>query len=106
MTDYIQSNFVYNIGVPRLYLYFWIRVKLEFGILHERAYWVGVYTPKQSRKGHCIFYITDYIQSNFVFNIGVPRSYLDFLDSGKIWISVFYMREHRELVYILQNRVE
>ena len=71
---------------------------MNFGILHERAYGVGVYTPKQSKIGHCIFLLTDNIQSNFVFNIGVPRSYLDFFDSGKIRISVFYMREHIELV--------
>ena len=48
-----------------------------------------VYTPKQSRLGHCIFFLTDYIKSNFFFNIGVPRQYLDFFDSGKIRISVF-----------------
>ena len=29
-----------------------------------------------------------------------------FFDSHEIRISVFYMREHTELVYILQNRVE
>ena len=50
--------------------------------------------------------MTDYIQSNFAFNIGVPRLYIDFFDLGKIRISVVYMREHNELVYILQNRVE
>ena len=71
-----------------------------------RAYCVGVYTPKQSRIGHCIFLLTDYIQSNFVFNIGVPRQYLYFFDSGRIRIFVFYMKDHVELVYILQNRVE
>ena len=76
------------------------------GILHERAYWVCVYTPKHSRKGCCIFFLTDCIQSNFVFYIGVPRLYLDFFDSGKISISVFYMRAHMELVNILQNKVE
>ena len=76
------------------------------GTLHERAYSVGVYTPIQSRKVHCIIFMTDYIQSKFDFNIGVPRLYLDFFESGKIRISVFYMREHIELVYILQNRVE
>ena len=42
----------------------------------------------------------------FIFNIGVPRKFLDFFDSGKIRISVFYMRENIELVYILQNRVQ
>ena len=50
--------------------------------------------------------MTDYIQRNFSFIIGVPRLYLDFFDSGKIRISVFYMREHIEVVYILQNIVE
>ena len=46
---------------------------MNFGILHERAYWVGVYTPKQSRQGHCLFSQTDYIQSNFGWNIAMPR---------------------------------
>ena len=42
-------------------------------MLHDRAYGVGVYTPKQSRIGHCIFSLTDYTQRNFDFNIKVPR---------------------------------
>ena len=71
-----------------------------------RAYEVGVYTPKQSRIGHFTFLLTDYIQSNFVSIIGVPRLYLDVFDLGKIRISVFYKREHTEFLYILQNRVE
>ena len=79
---------------------------MNFGILHERPYCVGVYTPKQGRIGHSIFFLTRYIQRNFVFHIGVLRLYLDFFASGKIRISVFYMREHIELIYILQNRVE
>ena len=79
---------------------------MNFCILHERAYGVGVYTPKQSRIGHCIFFLTDYILSNLVYNIGMPRLHLDFFDSGKIIISVFFMRGDTELVYILQNRVE
>ena len=70
----------------------------------ENIEWL--YTPKQRRIGHCIFSLTDYIKSNFVFNVGVPRQYLDFFDSRKIRNSVFYMREHTEMVYILQNRVE
>ena len=65
-----------------------------------------MYTQEQSRKGHCIFFLSDYIQSKFACNIGVPREYLDFFDSGKIRISVVYMREHTELLYILQNRVK
>ena len=59
-----------------------------------RAYGIGVYTPKQSRIGHCIFFLTDFIQSNSLVNNGVTREYLDIFDSGKIRISVFYMREH------------
>ena len=57
-------------------------------------------------KGIVYFFLTDYIQRNFVFNIDIPRYYLDFFDSRKIRISVFYMREHTEFVYILQYRVE
>ena len=65
-----------------------------------------LYTPKQSRIGHCIFFLTDYIQRNFVFNLGVRKIIFRFFDTGKIRISVFYIREHTEFVYILQNRVE
>ena len=53
-----------------------------------------------------VYFLTDYINSNFSFNIGVPRLYLDVFDSIKYRISVFYIREHMELVYILQNTVE
>ena len=63
---------------------FSIPISLEFLYLNERAYSVVVYTPKKSRIGHCIFFLTDYIQSNFVSNISVPRYYLDFFDSRKI----------------------
>ena len=39
----------------------------------ERAYGVGVYTTKQSRIKHFIFFLTNYVQRNFVLNIGVSR---------------------------------
>ena len=42
----------------------------------------------------------------FSFNVGVPKYYLDFFDSRKIRISLFYMKEHIELEYIIRNRVE
>ena len=42
----------------------------------------------------------------FSFYLGAPRYYLDFFYSLKYRISVFYMREQVELVYILQNKVE
>ena len=61
---------------------------------------------KRVEYGIVYFYLTDDIQSNFSFNIEVPRQYLDFFDSGRIRISVYYMREHTEFVYILQKRVE
>ena len=56
-----------------LFRFFLIPEKFEYRILHERAYKVDVYIAKQSRKGHCIFFLTDYIQRNFAFNVGVPR---------------------------------
>ena len=34
--------------------------------------------------GIVYFFLTDYIQRNFIFNIWVPRLYLDIFDSGKI----------------------
>ena len=79
---------------------------MNFGILHERAYGVSVYTPIKSRIKHCIFSVTDYTQNNFVFNIGVPRLYLDFFRFAKYRISAFNMKEHMKFVNITQNRVE
>ena len=71
-----------------------------------RAYLVGVYITKKSRKGHCIFFLTDYIQRNFILTLGRIDIIQIFFDLRKIRISVFYMKEHIELVYILQNKVE
>ena len=42
----------------------------------------------------------------FSFNFCAPRYYLDFIYTRKFRNFVFYVREHIELVYILQNRVE
>ena len=64
--------------MPRLYSDIFDSLNIDFLYLNERAYEVGVYTPKQSIIGHCIFILTDYIQRNISFNIGVPRQYLDF----------------------------
>ena len=55
------------------FLIFFDSRKIRIVFLHERAYYVGVYTLKQSRIGHSIFFLTDYIQRNFVLNIRVPR---------------------------------
>ena len=68
------APFFFNFGAPRYCLDFFRFAQIyNFCILHERAYGVGVYTPKQSRIWRCIFILTYYIQSCFVFNIGVPR---------------------------------
>ena len=81
---------------------FMIRVKLEFLYFTlERAYWVGVYTRKHSRIRHCIFFLTEYIQSDFLLTFGCLHIIWIFFDSRKIRISVFYLREHIELVYII-----
>ena len=63
---------------------------------HERAYRVGVYTPKQSRIRHCVFFITDYIRSHFILTLGRLDIILIIFDSPKIRILVFYMREYIE----------
>ena len=75
-------------------------------MLHERAYGVGLYTSKQSRIWYCLFFLTDYIQRNFVFNKGCLDNIQIFFNTLKYRISVFHMREHMNLVYTLQNRVE
>ena len=65
-----------------------------------------VYIIQNKVEKGIVYFLTDYINRNFAFNIGVPRLNLDFFDSIKYRISLFYMREHMELVYILQNTVE
>ena len=67
---------------------------------------MGVYTPKQSKIKHCIFFITEYMQSQFLLTLGRLDIIKIVFDWCKIRISVFYMREHIELVYIRQNKVE
>ena len=67
---------------------------------------MGVYTPKQSKIKHCIFFLTDYMQSQLLLTLGRLDIIKIVFDWRKIRISVFYMREHIELVYILQNKVE
>ena len=109
---YIFSNrlysepFSFNFEEPRYCLEFSIRVELELRYLHERAYWVGVYTQKQNRRGHCIFFLTDYIQRNFAFNIVVPGKYLDFffihvnsyfgiIHERAYWVGVYTPKQSR-----------
>ena len=53
-------------------------------MLHERAYGVRVYTPKQSTIGHCIFFLTDYIQSQFLLTLGRLHIIYIFFDSRTI----------------------
>ena len=61
----------------------------------------------QNKVELALYIFSDRLHSEqFFFYIRVPRKYLYFFDSRKTTISVFYMREHTELVYILQNRVE
>ena len=66
--------FSFKFKIPRYYLDLFRFAKyLNFGILRERGYLVGLHTPKHSRIGHCIFFLTDYIPRKFAVNIGVPR---------------------------------
>ena len=61
----------------------------------------------QNRVEKGIVYFSDILYSEqFFLTLGCVDNIYIFLDSRKIRISVFYMREHMELVYILQNRVE
>ena len=61
----------------------------------------------QNRVEKGILHFSERLYSEqFACNIGVPKLYLYFPYSCKIRISVFYIREHTELVYILQNRVK
>ena len=50
--------------------------------------------------------MTDDIKNNLLLILGCLDNIKNFFDSRKIRISVFYMREPTELVYIHQNKVE
>ena len=61
----------------------------------------------QNKVEYGIVYFFNRLYSEpFSFNFVAPRYYLDFFDLPKFRISVFYIREHMELVYILKHRVE
>ena len=78
----------------------------NFCILHEREYGVCVYPPKHI-KNNIVYIFGQIIFRAVLFLKLVCLDYiLDFFDSGKIRNFVFYMKEHIELVYLLQNRVE
>ena len=62
-----------------------------------------VYIIQNKVEKGIVYFLTDYINRNFAFNIGVPRFNLDFFDSLKYRISVFYNGQHTDLVYILQT---
>ena len=53
-----------------------------------------------------MFFLPGIIQSHFPLTLGRIDIIYIYFDSRTIRISVFYIREHIELVYILQNRVE
>ena len=72
----------------------------------QKKFTIPYSTPKQSRIKHCIFFLTYCIQSHFLLTLGFLDIIQIFIDLRKIRISLFYMREHIELVYILQKRVE
>ena len=109
---YIFSNRLYsepfslNFGAPIYYLEFLDSGKIYILLFYMRDHTELVYIL-QNRVEQCIvyFFLTDYIQRNFVFNIGLSKQYLDFFNSGKIKIFLFDMTEDTELMYIQQNRV-
>ena len=53
-----------------------------------------------------MFFLTEYIQSHFLLTFERLDIIYFLFVSRKIKISVFYMREHIELMYILKNRAE
>ena len=80
MALYIFSNtlysepFSFNFGARRNYLVFFDCCKIRISVFYFREHIELVYIlQKKSRKWHCIIFMTDYIQSNFALNIGVPR---------------------------------
>ena len=105
LTDYIHIHFLLTLILLDIINIFSIHVKLEFRYFTWESLLSIVYTAKQSRKGRCIFFLTDYIQILFFLTLGCLDNSI-YLNSRKIRISVFYMRKHIELLYILQNKVE
>ena len=106
LTDYIQSNFVFNIQVPRQYVYFFDQGRIRISVFYMREHMeLCIYSKTKQNKALYSFSYRVYSEP-FLLIVGVPRYYLDSFRFPKIRISIFYIREHIELLYILQNRVE
>ena len=58
--------------LDNIYIFFDL-LKYIISVFYMREHIELVYTPKQSKKWHCIILMTDYIHSNCAFNTGVPR---------------------------------
>ena len=53
---YLEQFWFYHWGAEIIFRFFFDSLKYRIFVFNKRAYGVGVYTPKQSRKGHCIFF--------------------------------------------------
>ena len=104
-TDYIQRHFLLTLGRLEIIQIFSIHVNLEFRYFTGESILSWFIFPKTEQNKALYTFSNRIYPEPFSFNFEVPRYYLDFFNSRKFKISVFYMREHIELVYILHNRV-
>ena len=94
-------------GLDNIYFVFDLR-KIRISVFYMREHIELIYIfQNRVEKGivyffwHIIFWAILFLSLGCVDNI-----YIIFFDWRKIRISVFYMRQHTEVVYILQHRVE
>ena len=81
--------------------------KIRILVFYNREHIELVYIlQNRVEKGFVYFILQIIFRAILIFTLGCLDNVLIYFDSCKFRISVFYMREHTELVYILQNRVE
>ena len=74
LTDYIQSHFLLTLGHLDIIEIFFDSRKIRISVFYKKENIELVYIlQKRVEMGIVYFFLTDYIQSNFAINIGVPR---------------------------------
>ena len=92
--------------LDNIYIFFYSR-KIRISVFYMRKHIELVYIlQNRIEKGIVYFFCQITFRAIFLLALGYLEYIYIFFYLHKIRISVFHMREHNELVYILQRRVE
>ena len=102
-----SEPFSFNFGVPRYYVDFFRLRKIRISVFYMIEHVELVYIPQNKvKKGIVYFFLEIIFRAILLLTLGCLNNIQTFLDPRKFRISLFYMREHSELVYIHQKRIE